>query len=94
MCARYHLVPHRYRRFTFVISAERCSSGRSQFPNQGDWFEVFNSDIYEPWFNPLTAGNGMRVFANGPAWNGLETSADIVVPANSLLVFARDRGES
>ena len=66
---------------------------RIPFPGRGEWLEVFNSDIYENWVNPATAGNGMRVFANGPAWNGLETSADIVVPANSLLVFARDMGD-
>ena len=66
---------------------------RIPFPSRGEWLEVFNSDIYENWVNPATAGNGMRMFANGPGWNGLETSADIVVPANSLLVFARDMGD-
>jgi 1,4-alpha-glucan branching enzyme len=66
---------------------------RIRFPSRGEWLQVFNSDIYENWVNPATAGNGMKVLANGPGWNGLETSADIVVPANSLLVFARDVGD-
>ncbi len=37
------------------------SGYRIPFPNRGEWLEVFNSDIYENWLNPSTAGNGMSV---------------------------------
>ncbi|HUE88242.1 MAG TPA: hypothetical protein VMO26_19375, partial [Vicinamibacterales bacterium] len=53
----------------------------------GDWIEVFNSDVFDSWVNPNVAGNGGRVEANGPGLNGLAASAEIVVPANSFLVF-------
>jgi 1,4-alpha-glucan branching enzyme len=62
-------------------------------PAPGTWLEVFNSDVYENWVNPATAGNGGVVHARGPALNGLPHSAWITVPANSLLVFARDAGD-
>ena len=62
-------------------------------PAPGTWLEVFNSDVYENWVNPATAGNGGVVQARGPALNGLPYSAWITVPANSLLVFARDAGD-
>ena len=28
------------------------------FPGGGRWLEVFNSDIYDNWVNPIAAGNG------------------------------------
>jgi 1,4-alpha-glucan branching enzyme len=59
------------------------------FPMAGDWLEVFNSDVYDHWVNPMAAGNGGRVRADGPAMNGLSASARIVIPANSILVFAQ-----
>lgn len=62
-------------------------------PAPGQWFEVFNSDVYENWVNPAASGNGGSVQANGPALNGLNHSAYVTVPANSILVFARDRGD-
>jgi 1,4-alpha-glucan branching enzyme len=61
------------------------------FPLAGRWFEVFNSDIYDNWVNPIVAGNGDGVFAGGPAMHGMPTSAEAVLPANGLLVFARQR---
>ncbi len=63
------------------------------FPSQGYWFEVFNSDVYEHWVNPSVAGNGGGVQVHGPSMHGLPTSAAITIPANSLLVFARDQGD-
>jgi 1,4-alpha-glucan branching enzyme len=54
---------------------------------------VFNSDVYENWVNPGASGNGGSIEATGPGLNGLAHSARIVVPANSLLVFARDAGD-
>ncbi|MBI1896942.1 MAG: alpha amylase C-terminal domain-containing protein [Acidobacteria bacterium] len=62
-------------------------------PSPGLWVEVFNSDIYENWVNPAASGNGGSIQANGPSLNGLPASAFITVPANSVLVFARDMGD-
>ncbi len=66
---------------------------RIPFPSSGHWLEVFNSDVYENWVNPNVAGNGGGIHADGPAHNGLRASADITIPANSLLVFAHDWGD-
>jgi 1,4-alpha-glucan branching enzyme len=63
------------------------------FPLAGWWHEVFNSDVYDHWVNPWVAGNGAGVRADGPPRHGLPASATIVIPANGLLVFARDRGD-
>ena len=59
----------------------------------GRWYEVFNSDIYENWVNPGAAGNGGSIYAEDVGLNGLAHSASITVPANSILVFARDHGD-
>ncbi|CAK0745139.1 1,4-alpha-glucan branching enzyme [Azospirillaceae bacterium] len=64
------------------------------FPTSGRWLEVFNSDVYENWVNPAVTGNGGEIQANGPELNGLLHSAFITVPANAILVFARDFGDS
>ena len=66
---------------------------RIGFPGEGEWREVFNSDVYENWVNPATAGNGGAIEAGSPGLNGLPHSAWITVPANSILVFARDGGD-
>ena len=68
-------------------------SYRLGFPIAGHWKEVFNSDVYDQWFNPNVQGNFGGIPANGPQWDGLSTSAEITVPANSVLVFARDLGD-
>ena len=60
------------------------------FPGSGRWREVFNSDVYDNWVNPIVAGNGGGVDANGPALHGLPASAVLTIPANGILVFARD----
>jgi 1,4-alpha-glucan branching enzyme len=59
------------------------------FPQRVAWSEVFNSDVYDNWVNPIVAGNGGRVFAEGGAMHGMPTSAEITIPANAVLVFAR-----
>ena len=59
------------------------------FPGAGRWREVFNSDVYDNWVNPIVAGNGGQIFASGPGAQGLPFSASVVIPANGLLVFAR-----
>ena len=63
---------------------------RIGFPAEGEWREVFNSDVYEDWINPQTAGNGGRVFAEALPLHDYGASASLVLPANSILVFARD----
>lgn len=60
------------------------------FPLPGRWAEVFNSDHYDHLPNPWVAGNGGAVVADGPPLHGLPASAAIVLPANGLLVFARE----
>jgi 1,4-alpha-glucan branching enzyme len=59
------------------------------FPDSGRWGEVFNSDVYDNWVNPVVAGNGGQIWADGPGAQGLPFSAAIVIPANGLLVFTR-----
>ncbi len=78
-----------------VASLNESTHGgyRIPFPAPGEWREVFNSDVYDNWVNPLAAGNGGRVWADGPGYNGLAASASVVIPANGLLVFARDDGD-
>jgi 1,4-alpha-glucan branching enzyme len=60
-----------------------------EFPQPGRWLEVFNSDVYENWVNPWTAGNRGSIFAGGLGMHNLPSSATIVIPANSIVVFAR-----
>jgi 1,4-alpha-glucan branching enzyme len=59
------------------------------FPIAGPWAEVFNSDVYDNWVNPMVAGNGGGIQASGPPLHGLPASASIVIPANGFVVFAR-----
>ena len=63
------------------------------FPGAGRWLEIFNSDVYDTFVNPAVAGNGGQVTADGPALHGMPASAAIVIPANAVLVFARDAGD-
>jgi 1,4-alpha-glucan branching enzyme len=62
------------------------------FPGPGSRREVFNSDVYDNWVNPITAGNGGGVTASGSPLHGLPCSASVVIPANGLVVFAQDGG--
>ncbi|MGE3508845.1 MAG: alpha amylase C-terminal domain-containing protein [Vicinamibacterales bacterium] len=72
-----HLAP--FHRFDYRIG----------FPGAGEWRELFNSDVYEHWVNPNVMGNGGRVRAGDQPMHGFAASAALVLPANSLLVFAR-----
>ena len=58
------------------------------FPRAGRWREVFNSDVYDGWVNPQVAGNGGGIDATGAPLHGFAASADIVLPANAILIFA------
>jgi 1,4-alpha-glucan branching enzyme len=62
---------------------------RLGFPGGGEWQEIFNSDVYENWVNPAVVGNGGRVNADPQPLHGFGHSAALVLPANSVLVFAR-----
>ena len=62
---------------------------RIGFPAEGEWREVFNSDVYENWVNPGTVGNGGRIRAEPQPMHDFAYSAALALPANSLLVFAR-----
>jgi 1,4-alpha-glucan branching enzyme len=72
-----HLAP--FNRFDYRIG----------FPGGGGWREIFNSDVYEDWVNPHVAGNGGRVLAEPHPLHDLGHSAGLVLPADSILVFAR-----
>ena len=72
----------------FSLNESTMRGYRVPFPRGGEWFEIFNSDVYDHWVNPMVAGNGGRIDANGPGMNGLSASAAIVIPANSFLVFS------
>lgn len=63
------------------------------FPSRGRWEEVFNSDAYDDIGRRSPLGNGGSIFADGPPMDGFDTSAGVIIPANSVLVFARDRGD-
>jgi 1,4-alpha-glucan branching enzyme len=59
------------------------------FPYPGEWLEIFNSDYYDNFPNPQVAGNGGAIMVNGPPLHGFNYSANITVPANGVVVFAR-----
>jgi 1,4-alpha-glucan branching enzyme len=59
------------------------------FPYPGQWSEIFNSDVYDNWVNPVVAGNGGSIVASGPPMQGFPASASLVIPANGFVVFAR-----
>jgi len=65
------------------------------FPRAGRWVEVFNSDAYDSCnangvlVNPQVAGNQGGVDAESLPLHGLPASASIVLPANSVVVFAK-----
>ena len=67
---------------------------RLGFPRAGRWREVFNSDLYDHFPNPLVAGNGGAVIADGGPLHGMPQSARLTIPANGLLVFATDLGDA
>jgi 1,4-alpha-glucan branching enzyme len=45
------------------------------FPFAGPWREIFNSDIYQNWANPVVAGNGGGIDASGQPLRGFSASA-------------------
>ncbi len=63
------------------------------FPAAGRWLEVFNSDVYDHWVNPRVAGNAGAIDACPGPMHGFVASAPVVIPANAVVVFARDAGD-
>jgi 1,4-alpha-glucan branching enzyme len=55
----------------------------------GRWREVFNSDLYDHYPNPMVQRNAEPVEADGSGCDGMENCISVTIPANSLLVFAR-----
>jgi 1,4-alpha-glucan branching enzyme len=62
---------------------------RVGFPSVGRWVEVFNSDVYDNWVNPMCAGNAGGVDAEAAPMQGLAASASVVIPANGVVVFVK-----
>jgi 1,4-alpha-glucan branching enzyme len=75
------------------LNEETLSGYRIGMPRAGRWIEAFNSDVYDHWVNPLSAGNGGAVWADGIPMHGLPTSASMTVPANSILILTVDAGD-
>jgi 1,4-alpha-glucan branching enzyme len=63
---------------------------RIGFPSAGRWVEVFNSDVYDNWVNPQVAGNAGGVTAEWVQAQGMPASASVVIPANGVVVFAKE----
>ena len=91
-----------FHRWIDGIGASRGGHAASMSPRYGPmtsafrsrpWLEVFNSDVYENWVNPWAAGNQGSVAANSEGRHTLPSSARIVIPANSILIFATDHGD-
>jgi len=62
---------------------------RLGFPLAGAWREVFNSDVYDGFVNPLRQGNYGQVMAEPTHLHGMPASAGLTIPANSILVFEK-----
>jgi 1,4-alpha-glucan branching enzyme len=59
-------------------------------PYAGAWREVWNSDYYDAFPNSSTVGNGGSVQAWGGPLDGFTASAPLTLPANGVIVLARD----
>ena len=57
------------------------------FPQYGRWAELFNSDVYDNWVNPLAVGNNGAIYAGGGPMHDLPYSASITIPPRAILVF-------
>jgi 1,4-alpha-glucan branching enzyme len=75
------------------LNESTFQSYRLGFPGRGRWLEAFNSDVYDHFVNPQVAGNSGAVRADGPPWQDMPASAEIVIPANAVLIFVGDAGD-
>jgi 1,4-alpha-glucan branching enzyme len=71
------------------LNDETLHGYRIGMPWPGVWSEVFNSDVYDHFPNPLAGGNGGSVSARTEGAHDLPAAAHLTIPANSLLVLAR-----
>jgi 1,4-alpha-glucan branching enzyme len=62
------------------------SSYELPWPIAGDWHETFNSDSYDDY---SANGNGGGISAYEAPRDGQPATARILIPSNSVLVFAR-----
>lgn len=72
--------------------SERTYYGKSYrigFPAAGHWDEIFNSDIYEHYFNHDAQGNYGGIDTDPQPLHGFSQSAGITLPANGVVMFAR-----
>jgi 1,4-alpha-glucan branching enzyme len=60
------------------------------FPRGGRWAELFNSDVYDNWVNPLVVGNSGAIDAAGGPLHDFPSSAGITIPPRAILVFGRN----
>ncbi|HXU58807.1 MAG TPA: alpha amylase C-terminal domain-containing protein, partial [Verrucomicrobiae bacterium] len=60
-------------------------------PFAGQWRELFNSDVYDNFPNLGAVGNGGAVQASGPPLDDFAASAALALPANGVIVLARDQ---
>lgn len=63
---------------------------RIGLPQTGLWREIFNSDFYDHFPNARVTGNGGSVSAVQEGWQGMSAMAGVIIPANGLLVLAKD----
>ena len=63
---------------------------RSACRSRASWRELFNSDVYDNFPNPGAVGNGGAVQASGPPLDGFGASAALTLPANGVIVLARE----
>lgn len=61
---------------------------RVGFPWPGPWRETFNSDVYDGWVNPGVVGKGGQIIVEPTSLHGFPSSAALVLPANSVLIFS------
>jgi 1,4-alpha-glucan branching enzyme len=61
-----------------------------EMPHPGHWHEVFNSDVYDHFPNPWAAGNPGGVTADGPPGAVYPHTARLRIPANGVIVLARE----
>lgn len=77
-----------------VVAVSLSESTRVDYsigmPWPGRWREIFNSDYYDHFPNPLAAGNGGSVHADGPPRHGFAQSAPLTIPASGLIILQRD----
>jgi 1,4-alpha-glucan branching enzyme len=59
------------------------------FPIEGYWQEVFNSDVYDQFPNPIAQGNPGGLTAVPVPRDNQPASAGITLPANGVVIFAK-----